>query len=133
MARRNTTAASMAAECKVKFTEGLGNRRMTRGLMTKLVEQYKTKGFQKRIDQIEADNRLSPATAKTVAQHWDAERRNVLRVAKHLSRIAVILSGNSDVDDDRLVAASKAVRKSKVCQAANPAGGGLWCDFDLSF
>lgn len=133
MARRTPTAASMAAECKVKFREGLGSRTMTRGVMTKLVEQYQTKGFQKRIDQIEAANLARPAHAKSIADHWKDEKQYVLRVAKHLSRVAVILSGTDSVDEIRLIAASKAIRKSRVCEAIAGDGAGRWCEFDLVF
>lgn len=133
MAKRSLTAVSMAAECKVKFKEGLGDHQMAAGLMTKLVNQYRDKGFQKRIDQIEAANLARPAHAKSVAQYWKEEKRNVLRVAKHLSRVAVILAGNDKVDDVRLIAASKAIRKSRVCEDSVGDGGGRWCEFDLTF
>jgi hypothetical protein len=133
VAKPNPTAASMAAECKVKFKQGLGSHPMRAGLMTKLVEQYKTQGFQKRIDAIEKANKDQPNSAISVADHWAADKKNVLRVAKHLARIAVILSGNSPVDAARLIAAGEAIRKSKVCLSVNPAGGGTWCDFSLSF
>lgn len=133
MAKRNPTAASMAAECKVKFKEGLRGHPMRSGVMKKLVEQYKTKGFQKRIDQIEKANQTDPKSAKSVADHWKDERKNVLRVAKHLAQIAVILSGESPVDGDRMMAAGAAIRESRVCQATKSGGAGSWCDFALSF
>jgi hypothetical protein len=133
MARRNPTAASMAAECKVKFIEGLGSRTMPRAVMTKLVEQYKTKGFQKRIDEIEVANLARPLQAISVADHWKHDKKYVLRVAKHLSRVAVILSGSEPVDEVRLVAAAKAIRKSRVCELIAGSGAGRWCEFDLAF
>ena len=57
--------------------------------------------------------------------NWKKEKKNPLKVARHLGQICRILSNGKEVTNAVAVAAASAVKFDEICPAVG--GGGQWC------
>jgi hypothetical protein len=108
---KKATATSILAECKAAVEKGLGKKRLSAAAEKNWRTSYK---------------RMISKEIKRRPGEWPNDRRNVLRVAKKLGKVAAALSDGKIVLMWAAEAAAIAVRADVGCPVSG--GGGGYCD-----